>query len=69
MDKEQHAKYWVDSSEEDWISAEEICQKNERKHFALFIAHLSLEKLLKALYVKKFINMIFIYSHQNVKLN
>lgn len=54
MNKEQHVKYWLDSSEEDWISANEICQKNERKHFALFIAHLSLEKLFKALYVEKF---------------
>ncbi|MBU2445093.1 MAG: HEPN domain-containing protein [Bacteroidetes bacterium] len=53
MNKEEHIKYWLDSSEEDWISANEICQKNERKHFALFIAHLSLEKFLKALYIKK----------------
>ncbi|MFA4922770.1 MAG: HEPN domain-containing protein [Ignavibacteriaceae bacterium] len=34
--------------------ANEIVVKNERKHFALFLGHLSLEKMLKALFVKLF---------------
>lgn len=54
MEKEKHVKYWLDSSEEDWLSAKEIASKNERKYMALFLGHLSSEKLLKALYVKIF---------------
>ena len=54
MEKEKHITYWLDSSEEDWLSANEIAVKNERKYIALFLGHLSSEKLLKALYVKLF---------------
>jgi len=54
MEKERHVKYWLESSEEDWLSALEIAAKNERKYMALFLGHLSSEKLLKALYVKIF---------------
>jgi len=53
LNKEEHFKYWMDVSAEDWATASEIAKKNERKHFALFLGHLSVEKLLKALYVKK----------------
>ncbi|MEK6552466.1 MAG: HEPN domain-containing protein, partial [Bacteroidota bacterium] len=52
MERQEHIKYWLDNSEEDWLSANEIATKNERKYTALFLGHLSLEKLLKALYVK-----------------
>lgn len=54
MDKEKHVTYWLDSSEDDWLSAKEIAAKNERKYMALFLGHLSSEKLFKALYVKIF---------------
>lgn len=52
MNKQEHTNYWLESSENDWLSALEIATKNDRKHMALFLGHLSLEKLLKAIYVK-----------------
>lgn len=52
MDKQKQIEYWLESIEEDWKSAIEIAENNTRKHFALFIVHLSIEKLLKALYIK-----------------
>lgn len=54
MTQQEHIESWLNSSNEDWLMANEIVMKNERKHFALFIGHLSLEKLFKALYVKNF---------------
>jgi HEPN domain-containing protein len=54
MTQQEHINYWLNSSKEDWLTSKEIVEKNDRKHFALFIAHLSLEKLFKALFVKKF---------------
>lgn len=54
MDKDEQIKYWLNSSEEDWLTASEISEKNERRYISLFLGHLSLEKLFKALYVKKF---------------
>jgi len=37
MEKNEHIKYWLTSSEEDWLTALEIALKNERKHMALFL--------------------------------
>ncbi len=54
MNKQEHINYWLESSENDWLSALEIAAKNDRKHMSLFLGHLSLEKLLKAIYVKLF---------------
>ncbi len=51
MTQEEHINYWLSTSEDDWLSALEILSKNERRHYALFIGHLSVEKLLKALFV------------------
>lgn len=62
MTQQEHINYWRSSSDEDWLIAKEIAQKNSRKHFALFVAHLSLEKLLKALFVKRF-NAVPPYKH------
>ena len=62
MKQQEHIDYWLSASTEDWLMAKEIALKNDRKHFALFIAHLSLEKLLKALFVKNF-NVTPPYKH------
>lgn len=67
MTQDEHVNYWLAVSEEDWLSALEIGRKNERKHFALFLGHLSVEKLLKALFVKLF-NLTPPYKHDLIML-
>ncbi|MBK7867940.1 MAG: HEPN domain-containing protein [Ignavibacteriales bacterium] len=67
MTQDEHVNYWLAVSEEDWLSAVEIGGKNERKHFALFLGHLSVEKLLKALFVKSF-NLTPPYKHDLIML-
>jgi hypothetical protein len=32
MDKQEHINYWLESSENDWLSCIEIAEKNDRKH-------------------------------------
>jgi HEPN domain-containing protein len=51
MTKEEHVRFWVESSEQDLPVMESLIDKG---HFvwALFVGHLVLEKLLKALYVQ-----------------
>jgi len=44
--------YWVHSASEDLATAEDIIAKTSRYVSGLFFLHLSLEKILKALYVK-----------------
>ncbi len=62
MTNEEHIQYWLDSAYEDFEAAKEIIANNKRKHFALFLGHLYIEKLLKAVYVKK-INQVPPYKH------
>jgi HEPN domain-containing protein len=50
MEKEDFVKYWVKSSEHDLNVAESLFS-SEHFDYCLFIAHLSLEKLLKAFWV------------------
>ncbi len=47
----KHIKYWLDSAEHDLDVAESLFA-NAKYDWCLFIAHLVLEKTLKALYVK-----------------
>jgi HEPN domain-containing protein len=44
-------KYWVDSSAEDFETMISLYE-SKRFNWALFVGHLLIEKLLKALYVK-----------------
>lgn len=53
MDKEKQIKYWLAASELDWKTATDIFNSNKNLHFCLFICHLVIEKLLKALVVKE----------------
>ncbi len=52
MDKEKQIKYWL-TSDLDWETATDIFESNKNFHFCLFICHLVIEKLLKALVVKE----------------
>lgn len=51
MTKRDYINYWLDTSEKDWGSAEDLFKT---KHYiqSLFLAHLSLEKLCKAIWVQ-----------------
>jgi len=51
MTKEQYISYWVDTAKYDWTGAE--CAFNTKNYMhCLFWAHLTLEKLAKAHWVK-----------------
>jgi HEPN domain-containing protein len=51
LEKQDYIKYWIDTSEADLISMESVFIAG-RYDWSLFIGHLSLEKILKALWVK-----------------
>ena len=75
MTKEQHIKYWVDTAEYDWAGAD-VAFKAGRYLHCLFWAHLVLEKLAKAHWVKthqdnippKIHNIVWILEQSNVDL-
>jgi HEPN domain-containing protein len=48
---ESVVKHWYDSSEKDYITMQNLL-KTKDFNWALFLGHLVLEKLLKAVYVK-----------------
>lgn len=51
MTKQQHIDYWIKSSDDDWEAVSSL--KNSNKNLqALFFAHLVLEKICKALWVR-----------------
>ncbi len=51
VDKQDYIKYWLKTSEDDLFSMESTFNAGHYD-WALFIGHLSLEKILKALWVK-----------------
>ncbi len=51
FDKEKLIKYWLESSDDDFDTMVAIFD-SKRFHWSLFVGHLMIEKLLKALYVK-----------------
>jgi HEPN domain-containing protein len=52
MTKDEHIAYWVEESDRDLLAMQSLFE-NQHLTWALFVGHLVLEKLLKALYVKK----------------
>jgi len=75
MTKQQHIDYWVRTAEEDWLSVE-VLLKSKRYVHCLFFAHLVLEKLAKAHWVKnnqenippKIHNIVWLLEKANVDL-
>ena len=67
MIKEEHIKYWLESTEHDLKSAESIL-KSRRYDWCLFVGHLALEKILKAVFVKRNDNNIPPKVHNLVRL-
>jgi HEPN domain-containing protein len=51
FDKQTLIKYWTESSDEDFDTMLAMYD-NKKYNWALFVGHLMMEKLLKALYVK-----------------
>ena len=49
--KDMHIKFWKESSDDNFNSMLNIFESGEYS-WSLFIGHLSIEKLLKAIYVK-----------------
>ena len=52
MNQNEHLKYWIDTSEQDFNTMLHLYGTKDY-HWSLFIGHLVIEKLLKAVYVKK----------------
>ena len=57
MTKEQYIDYWIDTSSNDWVTVEAMFTAGRYLH-CLFWAHLALEKLAKALWVKNHVDNI-----------
>lgn len=54
MDEKQKrgVQYWLESSEDDWKVANHLLEKGDYS-YSLFFGHLTIEKILKAIYVNK----------------
>ncbi len=59
-------EYWKDSSNQNYITMQNLL-KSKDYSWALFIGHLVIEKLLKALYVKKH-QKYAIFTHDLLRL-
>jgi HEPN domain-containing protein len=57
MTKQEYIDYWVNTATEDWITVEAMFDTKRYMH-GLFWAHLVLEKLAKAHWVKNHVNDI-----------
>ena len=67
MTKEEHIKYWRESAYHDLESAEAIFASG-KYDWCLFVGHLALEKILKALYVDRNDNHLPPKTHNLVRL-
>jgi len=67
MTKDEHIKYWRESAQHDLESAEIIFDSG-RYDWCLYVGHLALEKILKALFVEKNNNSIPPKIHNLVRL-
>ena len=75
MTKEQYVDYWIDTAQNDWITVEAMFDAKRYLH-CLFWAHLVLEKLAKAHWVKthqenippKVHNIVWLLEESNVKM-
>jgi len=72
MTKEQHIDYWLDTAQYDWDGTEKAFEAKSYLH-CLFWAHLTLEKLAKAHWVKENIppkvhNIHWLLEQSNIDL-
>ncbi|MDI6890354.1 MAG: HEPN domain-containing protein [Thermodesulfovibrionales bacterium] len=66
MDKKQSIQYWLESAEDDWKVANHLFEKGDYP-YSLFFGHLTIEKILKAIYVDRY-NETPPYTHRLVYL-
>lgn len=66
IDTEKQVAYWCTGAVEDWEVAQELLQSRRIRH-ALFFAHLTLEKLLKA-HVSRYTRAVAPRLHNLVRL-
>lgn len=50
MNRKASVQYWLESAKDDWIAANHLFEKGDYS-YSLFFGHLTLEKILKAIYV------------------
>ena len=75
MNKKGHILYWVEQADDSWKSAG-VLMENKRYMMALFCWHLTIEKLLKAMWVKnnkdnyppRTHNLTFLHDSSNAAL-
>ena len=67
MKIEEHIKHWIDGADHDWEAVVSL-YSSEKYDWCLFVAHLVLEKLLKALFVQDNNNQFPPKTHNLVKL-
>jgi HEPN domain-containing protein len=66
MDRSEHINYWLGMAERDWQVAFHLFEKEDFS-YALFFGHLTLEKIIKAIYISK-IDLAPPFSHNLVYL-
>ncbi len=67
MTKEEHIEYWKSGSQDNLDAALTI-YNSKRYDWALYVAHLSLEKILKAHFIKSTDNLVPPKTHNLLKL-
>jgi HEPN domain-containing protein len=66
LDKKQTIQYWLESAEDDWKVSNHLFEKGDYP-YSLFFGHLTIEKILKAIYVDR-LNESPPYTHRLVYL-
>ena len=66
MEKKEKVAYWLQSAEDDWEVANHLFEKADYS-YSLFFGHLTIEKVLKAIYVESF-NENPPYTHRLIHL-
>ena len=61
IDKQKIVNHWVETSEDDFQTMETLFESKSYS-WALFLGHISLEKLLKAAYVNKFEKHVHLHT-------
>lgn len=66
MNKKESIRYWLESAKEDWKVAKHLFEKKDYP-YSLFLGHLTIEKILKAIYVER-LNDTPPYTHRLIHL-
>lgn len=66
MNKKESIRYWRKSAKEDWKVVKHLFEKRDYS-YSLFLSHLTIEKILKAIYVDR-LNDTPPYTHRLIHL-